>query len=362
VPFPEGDFHASFFLAVPGAALLLARGTLTLAADLLILLVLWGLGGLMAGGPVPGAAALRRVSGSFRARVTIALFLFFLLPTSLLGTFAFRSLSSVPQLTASVLAERAAETGARAFFDLQGELEPLSQRAGSDLLLFQGGTMVMGSSPDLLALGLYEGVLPRDVHDRFERGEALLTSAPAHLGRWDYVLAFRRVAGDRILAAPASIRTGTGGLLPLEIGELLGFALLLGAALSLALALLVGRALARPLHTLLVASERVGEGNLAVRLPGQRPDEFGAVFSAFNRMVRRLGTAREELVRTTRRTEAIVEEAAAGVVALDQEGQVTLANPRAAALLGARASSSSPTDASGSEPGASAGRDPCPGP
>lgn len=335
VPFPEGDSHASFFLAVPGAALLLARGTLTLAADLLILLGLWSLGGLMAGGPVPGAATLRRVSGSFRARVTMALFLFFLLPTSLLGTFAFRSLSSVPQLTASVLAERAAETGARAFFDLQGELEPLSQRAGSDLLLFQGGTMVLGSSPDLLALGLYEGVLPRDVHDRFERGEALLTSAPAHLGRWDYVLAFRRVAGDRILAAPASIRTGTGGLLPLEIGELLGFALLLGAALSLALALLVGRALARPLHTLLVASERVGEGNLSVRLPGRRPDEFGAVFSAFNRMVRRLGTAREELVRTTRRTEAIVEEAAAGVVALDQEGQVTLANPRAATLLGA---------------------------
>jgi signal transduction histidine kinase len=305
-----------------------------MTADLVILLVIWGLGGVMAGGPPPGARVLRRVSGSFRGRVTIALFLFFLLPTSIFGTFAFRSLSSLPEVTASVLAERAVETGARAFFDLQGELDPLSQRAGSELLLFQSGALAGGSSPDLLALGLYEGILPRNVHETFARGEALLISDPARLGRWEYVVAFRRVAGNRILAAPASIGNGPRAPVPLEIGELLGFALLVGAALSLALALLVGRALSRPLHTLLVASERVGEGNLAVRLPGQRPDEFGAVFSAFNRMVRRLGTAREELVRTTRRTEAIVEEAAAGVVALDQDGTVTLANPRARALLG----------------------------
>jgi nitrogen fixation/metabolism regulation signal transduction histidine kinase len=78
----------------------------------------------------------------------------------------------------------------------------------------------------------------------------------------------------------------------------------------------------------------VGSGNLGVRLESQRADEFGAMFSAFNRMVRRLRRARRALVRTTRRTQAIVEDAATGVIAMDAQGRVTLVNPRAEALLG----------------------------
>jgi two-component system nitrogen regulation sensor histidine kinase NtrY len=50
-------------------------------------------------------------------------------------------------------------------------------------------------------------------------------------------------------------------------------------------------------------------------------------------MVLRIRRARRALLRTTRRTQAIVEEAATGVVALDSSGRVTLANPRAEALL-----------------------------
>ena len=64
-------------------------------------------------------------------------------------------------------------------------------------------------------------------------------------------------------------------------------------------------------------------------------DEFGAVFTAFNRMVLRLGEARRELLRTTRRTQAIVEEVATGVIAVDTRGRVTVANPGAESLLGA---------------------------
>ena len=60
----------------------------------------------------------------------------------------------------------------------------------------------------------------------------------------------------------------------------------------LALALLVGQALTRPIQALQVASERVGAGNLGLRLPSDRADEFGAVFRAFNRMVGRLRRAR----------------------------------------------------------------------
>jgi two-component system nitrogen regulation sensor histidine kinase NtrY len=50
-------------------------------------------------------------------------------------------------------------------------------------------------------------------------------------------------------------------------------------------------------------------------------------------MVLRIRQARRELLQTTRRTQAIVEEAATGVIALDSSGRVTLVNPRAESLL-----------------------------
>jgi signal transduction histidine kinase len=334
VRFPDGRVHASYLLELPSPALVAARGTLMAVLDLWVLAGVWWLGLLMGRGVHPSWTAALQVLSTFRARVTLALFLFFLLPTTLFGTLVFRSVAGAAQRTAEVLAGRAAETGALSYFSMQGALEPLAARSGSDLLLYADGRLVDGSSPELLRLGLYDGWIPRPVQESLTRGESLRTVSRAHLGSWEYVMAFRTVAETAVLAAPASLEQGTDALRPREFADLFAFALLMGAALSLALAFLVGRALSRPLQTLLVASERVGTGNLEVRLPGKRGDEFGSVFSAFNRMVRRLGAAREELVRSTRRSEAIVEEAAAGVIALDAQGRVTIANARARTLLG----------------------------
>ena len=96
--------------------------------------------------------------------------------------------------------------------------------------------------------------------------------------------------------------------------------------------MLAGRALTQPIRALQVASERVGAGDLAQRLPENRGDEFGAVFEAFNRMVGRVHQARRQLVRTSKRTQLIMDEAAVGMVAIDPIGEVTLANPRAQEL------------------------------
>jgi signal transduction histidine kinase len=334
IPFPEGPSQASYFLELPTAVLLVARGTLLAALDLFLLLGVWGLGVISSRGTRPRGPPLKAVLSSFRGRVTVALFLFFLLPTTLFGTLVFRTLSSATQRTSEVLADRAVESGARAYFSMQRALEPLSQRVGSDLLLYVDGRLVNASSQELFRLGLYEGWIPRGVYESLERRETLRTSSEAHLGDWTYLLSFRRIAGQEVLAAPSSVDAGQSALRPAELAHLLAFALLMGAGLSLALALLVGRALAQPLQTLLVASERVGGGNLSVRLPDDREDEFGGVFVAFNRMVRRISSSREELVKTTERTEAIVEEAAAGVIALDPFGRVTLANARSREILG----------------------------
>jgi two-component system, NtrC family, nitrogen regulation sensor histidine kinase NtrY len=74
----------------------------------------------------------------------------------------------------------------------------------------------------------------------------------------------------------------------------------MGALLSLALSVAVGRALAGPIAQLRRASAAVGAGSLRVRLPERAGDEFGQLFTSFNRMTRRLRRARARELRTAR--------------------------------------------------------------
>jgi two-component system, NtrC family, nitrogen regulation sensor histidine kinase NtrY len=334
ISYPEGWFLGRQTVALPVALHLMARGTLTLCLDLLLILVLWGVGRTIARGRDLRIGDTWRFLGSFRARVTLALFGFFLLSIAIFGTLAFRTLSGAAQRTATALAERLVEDGVGFYPDVAGSMPLLAKEVGADLLEYRGGELRGGSAEELVELGLYETWIPEPVFRVLDDLTEVRASHRSSLGRWDYVMAYRRLSDQDILATPVPVEIGAMALRRQEVTELLGFAIVLGAGLSLALALLVGRTLTRPIETLQIASERVGSGNLRVRLPEDRSDEFGAVFGAFNRMVQRIHRARRALLRTTRRTQAIVEEAAMGVVALDATGRVTLANPRAESLLG----------------------------
>ena len=334
--YPEGWYLGRQTVALPGTLHLMARGTLTLCLNLLLILSLWGVGRIMARGRELKIRETWRFLGTFRARVTIALFGFFLLSIAIFGTLAFRTLSGAAQRTATALAERLVEDGAGFYPDVAGSMPLLAKEVGADLLEYRGGELRGGSAEELVELGLYETWIPEPIFRVLTDLTEVRASRLSSLGRWDYVMAYRRLSDRDILATPVPLEVGAMALRRQEVTELLGFAIVLGAALSLALALLVGRTLTRPIETLQIASERVGSGNLRVRLPEDRSDEFGAVFRAFNRMVQRIHRARRALLRTTRRTQAIVEEVAMGVVALDATGRVTLVNPRAESLLGER--------------------------
>jgi methyl-accepting chemotaxis protein len=136
-------------------------------------------------------------------------------------------------------------------------------------------------------LGLYEGWTPPGIYETLTRREAVSAFTETSLGRWEYVTAYRHVTEGDILAVQVPLEAGMSALQTSDLVELLLFLVLIGAGLSLGLAMLAGRALTRPIAALLVASERVGAGDLAMRLPETRADEFGAVFQAFNRMVGR---------------------------------------------------------------------------
>jgi signal transduction histidine kinase/HAMP domain-containing protein len=332
--FSNAHYVAHYAVPLPGVLLAAARGTLLLLADVILVFALRAAGLGLFRGAAAGDLRLSRFMISFRARVTLALFGFFVLAVAIFGTLAYRSIASASWRTAQVLAERVAEDAAGWYMEVSGRMQALSRRVGVELLEYRGGELRDGSVEELVHLGLYEGWVPMEAYRTLEERRDVRDADQSELGGWGYVSAFRRLPDGDILAAQVPRQAGATAIRSADVLELLAFAVLVGAALSLGLALLVARALTSPIHALQVASERVGAGNLALSLPTHRADEFGEVFEAFNRMVRGLRRTRRQLVRTTRRTKAIMEEAAVGMVALDAGGRVTLANPRAAGLLG----------------------------
>ncbi|MEE8147997.1 MAG: HAMP domain-containing protein, partial [Longimicrobiales bacterium] len=336
VPYPDGAADAKYALDLPTRLQATARGTLLVFANGLVVLLLWALGRYVLVGRRPAIQTWRNPLSSFRARVTLALFGFFLVSAALFGTLAFRTLNRATERTAAAIAGRVAADAAAFYLDVNGSMAALSRRVGADLLEYRAGVLRGGSVDDLVELGLYDGLIPFELNQRIESREELLETTLGSLGSRQYLMAYRRLPDGDVVATQVPLQAGATTLRQREIAELVAFVVLLGAGLSLGLAFLVARTLTSPMRTLQVASERVGGGNLEVQLPDDRADEFGSVFTAFNRMVLRLHRARRALVRTTRRTEAIVEDSATVVVALDPLGHVILVNARAQAIMGGR--------------------------
>ncbi|MFX8860464.1 HAMP domain-containing protein, partial [Acinetobacter baumannii] len=83
-------------------------------------------------------------------------------------------------------------------------------------------------------------------------------------------------------------------------------------------------------------------GDLAARVDeGAEHDELGTLGRAFNRMTSEISAQRDQLIDThaqadarRRFTETVLSGVSAGVLGLDPEGRITIANRSATALLG----------------------------
>src|SRR5205085_2296290 len=114
----------------------------------------------------------------------------------------------------------------------------------------------------------------------------------------------------------------------------LALATLAGLVAAVSLAGVAARGLARPVAALREAAGAVGRGAPLPTFPPGAPREFQPVMSAFERMatdVKRSQTALEE---ARSRTAQVLANVATGVIAVDEGLRVTMANPRAAELLG----------------------------
>lgn len=111
--------------------------------------------------------------------------------------------------------------------------------------------------------------------------------------------------------------------------------------LVLWIALLVADRMVKPVSALVHAAKRVTEGDLATRVPTTfESDEIGTLGRAFNRMTERLETqttalitANEQLGSRRAFIEAVLESVTAGIISLNEKGEIKLVNSQALSLL-----------------------------
>jgi len=188
-------------------------------------------------------------------------------------------------------------------------------------------------APDGGALGR---LLPLDVHrDLVLEGE-LTTSHVERVGTRPTLFGFRAIEQPRtgsVLATPARV-----GELDLErrrrdLAVLVLFASTAGGLAAFWLSGVAARQLAQPIAALRSAAIAVAGGERAPTLAAEPTAEFRPVFAAFRRMTHDLAESRSALEAAQRRTAAVLRNVASGVIAVSEDGRVTLANPRAESLL-----------------------------
>lgn len=104
----------------------------------------------------------------------------------------------------------------------------------------------------------------------------------------------------------------------------------------------VANRLVRPIRQLIDAAQEVSEGNLEVRVPVRASDgDVGYLGQTFNGMLGQLKHQRDEILRATdlidqrrRFSEAVLSGVSAGVMGVDDDGCITVANRPAALILG----------------------------
>lgn len=317
---------------------LVQRGGLLVLLDLVIVGALWTLT-VVADGRFGRWLRGRRRGWrrSYRARLSLALFAFFVIPAVVFAVWSYQQLledgrQSRMLLVRETLRAASLPDTTRSWITME------SRRLGTPLLLYNAGVLAQSSEP------LYETLAPTglllrpDVQLALGHGEEIAVSR-AETGAVPLLFGYRAleagVGGELVLAAPARVGDAALDRRQQDLGVLVLFATAAGALAALALSGLAARQLATPVGALRQAALAIAGGEREPALEGEPPVEFRPVFTAFRRMAAELSASRTELEAAQRRTSAVLRNVASGVIAVGSDGRVTLANPRAEALLGA---------------------------
>lgn len=114
---------------------------------------------------------------------------------------------------------------------------------------------------------------------------------------------------------------------------ILSLVLLLTALLAILLAFNAARRVTQPVKELALATQELAAGRFPKALKSTAPDELGFLVESFNTMTHELAQSRQALEAQRRYLEVVLSRLSAGVVAVDQRGQITALNPSACEIL-----------------------------
>ncbi|MEO7086963.1 MAG: ATP-binding protein [Gemmatimonadaceae bacterium] len=317
---------------------LVERGALIVLLDLAIVAALWFASVVADGGANRWIRARRRTWGrSYRARLSLALFAFFVMPAAAFAVWSYGQLATDATRSRELLVSetlRALSPPPNVSLWLPAE----SERLDAPLFLYRRGELSEASDPlydELAPVGRY--LDPAVELNLGVRGEETTTRLD-HIDGSSTLFGYRAFeSGDSmssVLAAPARADELALGRRRRDLGVLVLFATAVGALAALWLSGIAARQLASPIGELRDAAISIAGGRRALPFRGEPMVEFGPVFTAFRGMAADLNASTTALEDAQRRTAAVLRNVASGVVAIDFDGRVVLANPRAEALLG----------------------------
>ncbi|MBV6520253.1 MAG: Adaptive-response sensory-kinase SasA [Gemmatimonadaceae bacterium] len=321
-----------------GLDALVPRGALIVLLDLIILSALWTLSAAADGGL--GRWLRRRAAAfgrSYRARLTLTLFSFFVLPAIVFAWWSYLRLQSSDRQSRELLIRETLRTIVATGDPLALAYE--SGRLSTPLLLYTSGSLRATSDPLYDRLSPVGRYLPPSVARVFMSEDEVDASERVAVGQRPRLFGYRAILGfgearGAVLAAPARINEVELDRQRRDLGVLVLFSVAVGALAALWLSGLAAGELERPIGALREAALAIARGARHPVITSGQPAEFGPVFSAFRRMDDDLAASREALEAAQRRTETVLRNVASGVIATGGDGRVMVVNPRAEQLLG----------------------------
>jgi signal transduction histidine kinase/HAMP domain-containing protein len=288
--------------------------------------------------------------GSFRARLSLALFFFSLVPTLIWGLLARGAIVDRIGRETQAEAQRILRDASLLFNEEEGSLEtplfPADERVGdlagmigAELFLYSGHMLVSSSRPDLVQSGiLIPWISPRAYRALFLEGEENAADFLI-LGHDQYLMVYRRFTGVQsqaalVLATPMLLRQEEIREEVIELDYLLLIAVMSVLGASVLMGTLVAFFLTKPLGELVKGTSRLASGEFDCQLEEKRSDEFGELFESFNAMARKLKTSHLLLLSEKAKLEGILKNVGAGVIVLNDRRQVVLQNDAASRIIG----------------------------
>jgi two-component system nitrogen regulation sensor histidine kinase NtrY len=343
LPGSTRTIHAAIDLR--GPVPLFVRGILVVLFDAAALALLWFVAELVAGVRFtrPRWHSLAR---SFRIRLAVTLGAFFILPAVGFAAWSFSRLADEAErsrdlLITQTLRDAVLSAGGivRSGAAPAERLTELSRRIDADLALYQGGTLAGTSTPVLEDLGVVEQLMDPDAYEALAlEGDLEITqdgSIPQLAERVGYRVVQPGLPSDiGVLATPQLADNAMLGVRQLDLALVLLLATLAGVAAALAGARIASRTLSRPVAELRRSALALGKGEPMPHRSDRPPLEFEPVFAAFERMAADIRSSQSALEDARRRTATVLATVATGVVGLDPQGRVLIANRQAVDLLG----------------------------